>query len=123
MALSRRQQLMSRFAALKKERLRWDMTIRDIAEQMAPYRVFWDWKGAAERNKGDRREDQIINPKPLETLGILSAGMMAGITSPARPWFNLTISDIELGEEICSSGGVPEAWTFTQDHVFLHETG
>lgn len=33
-----------------------------------------------------------------------------------------SISDIELGEEICSTGGVPEAFTFTQDHVFLHET-
>lgn len=50
-------------------------------------------------NKGDRRNQNIIDSTATEAAGVLSAGMMAGLTSPARPWFQLTVPDPELAEQ------------------------
>lgn len=41
-------------------------------------------------NRGDRRNNNIINNKAIISHRTLRSGMMAGITSPARPWFKLT---------------------------------
>jgi hypothetical protein len=40
-------------------------------------------------NKGDYRNDSIIDSTATMALRTLRSGMMAGITSPARPWFKL----------------------------------
>jgi hypothetical protein len=44
-------------------------------------------------NKGDRRSQKIIDGTPTRALRTLTAGMMGGITSPARPWFRLGVPD------------------------------
>ncbi len=49
-------------------------------------------------NKGDKRNSNIIDSTATEAAGTLSAGMMSGITSPARPWFLLGLPDPELAE-------------------------
>lgn len=90
MAKTRREHYEERLAALKKERASWDAENREVAAQMAPYRVS-DKSGA--RNKGEKLDADIINSTPVLALGILAAGMMAGITSPARKWFGLTHGD------------------------------
>ena len=40
-------------------------------------------------NKGDRRNQRIIDNTPVVASRTLVSGMMAGITSPSRPWFRL----------------------------------
>ena len=40
----------------------------------------------------------MINNTPLRAARTLAAGMMAGLTSPARPWFRLTTPDPALAE-------------------------
>jgi hypothetical protein len=45
-----------------------------------------------------RRNERLYNEVAKMSANILSAGMMAGITSPARPWFKLTHPDPELEE-------------------------
>ena len=40
-------------------------------------------------NRGDRRNRNIIDTTPVYALRTLVSGMMAGITSPSRPWFRL----------------------------------
>lgn len=40
-------------------------------------------------NKGDYRNEHIIDSTATMALRTLRSGMMAGITSPARPWFKL----------------------------------
>lgn len=47
-------------------------------------------------NRGDRRNNNIINNKAIICHRTLRSGMMAGITSPARPWFKLTPGDPKL---------------------------
>lgn len=47
-------------------------------------------------NRGDRRNNNIINNKAITSLRTLRSGMMAGITSPARPWFRLMPGNLDL---------------------------
>jgi hypothetical protein len=50
-------------------------------------------------NKGDRRNQKIIDSTATSAARTLSAGMMAGVTSPARPWFRLITGDAEVDEQ------------------------
>lgn len=49
-------------------------------------------------NKGDRRNQDIIDSTATEAVSVLAAGMMSGMTSPARPWFRLITGYAELDE-------------------------
>jgi hypothetical protein len=51
-----------------------------------------------DRNKGDKRHNSILDSTGTRALRVLAAGMMAGMTSPARPWFRLTTSFPQLDE-------------------------
>jgi hypothetical protein len=44
-------------------------------------------------NKGERRNTKIIDSTATSASDALRAGMMGGVTSPARPWFRLTTPD------------------------------
>lgn len=50
-------------------------------------------------NKGDRRNQNIIDSTATESVSVLAAGMMSGVTSPARPWFRLLTGYPELDEQ------------------------
>ncbi len=52
----------------------------------------------SDRNKGTKRNTKQINNTSRLALRTLAGGMMAGITSPARPWFRLGVSDPQLRE-------------------------
>lgn len=52
----------------------------------------------SDANKGDRRNLKIIDSTATLAARTLRAGMMGGVTSPARPWFRLNVPDQELGE-------------------------
>lgn len=49
-------------------------------------------------NRGERRSQKIIDSTATLAARTLSSGMMAGVTSPARPWFRLTTPDPGLAE-------------------------
>lgn len=49
-------------------------------------------------NKGGGRNSKIINNTAVRAARTLSSGMMAGITSPSRAWFKLTLSEDEADE-------------------------
>lgn len=50
-------------------------------------------------NRGERRNLNIIDATASLALRTLRSGMMAGITSPSRPWFRLATQDVELSED------------------------
>lgn len=101
-----RQRYEKRLTSLKNERASWDAHWRELAEHIQPRRSrFFQ----SERNKGDKKHGTIINGTPTWAARVLSSGMMAGITSPARPWFRLATPDPELNEY-----GAVKQW--------LHET-
>jgi hypothetical protein len=51
-----------------------------------------------ERNKGDKVNQMIINETATLALRTLESGLMAGMSSPARPWFVLGPPDPEMAE-------------------------
>ncbi len=50
----------------------------------------------SDRNKGHKRDTKQFNNTSRTANRTLASGMMAGITSPARPWFRLGTTDEEL---------------------------
>lgn len=51
-----------------------------------------------DRNKGDKRFNNIYDNTGTRCVRVLAAGLMSGMTSPARPWFRLATRDKMLME-------------------------
>ncbi len=50
----------------------------------------------SQRNKGHKRNTKQLNNTSRLSVRALSSGMMAGTTSPSRPWFKLSSGDTDL---------------------------
>jgi hypothetical protein len=87
-----RNQILMRWGTLKRERASWFAHWQDISRNLLPRqgRFFIE-----DRNKGDKRHNAIYDSTGTRALRVLSAGMMGGATSPARPWFRLKVKDTE----------------------------
>ena len=86
---------MRRLQALKAERSSWEAHWQEIARNMMPRAGrFAEGRG----DRGGKKHNSIIDNTPILAARTLGAGMMAGATSPARPWFRLTTSDPKLDE-------------------------
>lgn len=82
-------------AEMETERQPWQVYWKDVADYILPRRYT---SLHSRRTKG--RQAELRNPKILDGSGTLAsrtlaAGMMNGITSPARPWFNFRIKGLE----------------------------
>lgn len=73
-------------------RSHWAELSRNIQPRMGRY------LGDNNHDMGDKRRNNIIDSTGTRALRTMTAGLMAGITSPARPWFNLGTPDSELNE-------------------------
>lgn len=92
---TQRANYLNRFTALKNERSEWDEHWKSLSEYFLPRtgRFF-----TSDVNRGDKRWNSIYDSTGTRALRTLSAGMMSGMTSPARPWFRLAIPDTDLME-------------------------
>lgn len=90
-----RQKLFTRWSNLRSERSGFSAHWQDISSYLLPYngRFF-----IQDRNRGDRKFNKIYDSTGTRCLRILGAGLMAGATSPARPWFRLKTPDDDLNE-------------------------
>lgn len=91
-----RQKYLKRLEALRSERNSWRAHWKDLSDYILP-------RGSrflsSERNKGEKKSASlIVNGTATHGQRVLAAGMMAGITSPARTWFRLTTRDPALSE-------------------------
>lgn len=88
-----RDRLLTRWGQLKTERASWWAHWKEISDYLLPRsgRFF-----VQDRDKGWRRHNNIYDSTGTRALRVLAAGMMAGMTSPARPWFRLATSDPDL---------------------------
>lgn len=93
--INRRQRLLARKAALWSERSSWITHWREISDYQQPRAGRFV---ATDRNKGDKRTNHILDNTAVFGARTLAAGLMSGVTSPARPWFRLEIKDKELME-------------------------
>ena len=81
--------------ALWSDRSSFDAHWKEIADWMLPRRIRFF---ASDRNKGDKRNQNIIDSTARFSARTLQSGLHAGLTSPARPWFTLTTPDPDLAE-------------------------
>lgn len=87
-----RDHLLSRLSSLDRERSGHFATWRELAAQFAPLRGrFHD--NPNDPGRGRRRDPHIADNTPLLAARTLASGMMAGLSSPARPWFRLRLAD------------------------------
>jgi hypothetical protein len=84
---------LARWGQLKSERASWVPHWTELSRHLQPRlgRFFVN-----DRNRGEKRHNAIYDSSGTRALRILAAGMMAGMTSPARPWFRLTTADPQL---------------------------
>ena len=88
-----RQKLLMRWGQMKTERASWWGHWQEVSTYVLP------WNGRyfrQDRDKGIRRNNQIYDNTGIRALRTLGAGLMAGATSPARPWFRLGTHDPDL---------------------------
>ncbi len=97
----------TRLTRLDQERLSFWNTWRDIASQMAPRRGRF-LSAANDTQKGARRDNRIIDNTPLLSARIMASGMMAGISSPARPWFRLKLADADANKDAANRAWLDE---------------
>lgn len=93
--LTQYERYLRRKQAMWKTRSSWDSEWMDLATYLIPrssrFQIF-------DKNKGGNKHQNIYDSTGTKALRTLAAGLMAGMTSPARPWFRLTTTDPELEE-------------------------
>jgi hypothetical protein len=84
-------------SSLKTEQDGWVSHWKDLSENFMPRRgrALFDQNRT---NRGEKLNRKMIDPTPGLALRTLASGMMAGLTSPARPWFRLVTPDTEMME-------------------------
>lgn len=78
---------------------------RDLGDYILPRRPRFT---SSDTNKGDRRNQKIIDSTASLAVRTTRSGMMSGVTSPARPWFRLGTPNPKMME----AGAVKE-WLHT----------
>jgi hypothetical protein len=84
-----------RLEALKSERSSFIPTWRELSDYHLAHRGRFL---TSDRNKGHKRNTRQYNNTSKMAARTLASGMMAGITSPARPWFKLGAPDPKLND-------------------------
>ncbi len=95
--LSCKARIVRRLNLLKSERAGWLPMYQDLSDYIQPYagRFY-----VTDRNRGELHQfNNIIDDCATEALDILAAGLMGGLTSPARPWFRLGVGDPKLRDD------------------------
>lgn len=90
-----KERMQARLGALSSERSSWVSQWTDISQNIMPItgRFF-----TSDRNKGQNRFSRIYDNTGTIAARTLAAGMLGGLTSPARPWFRLKTGDAALDE-------------------------
>lgn len=84
-----------RWNALVAERSSWFSHWQEISQFILPRSGRFVTQ---DRNRGDKKHNNIYDSTGCRAHRTLAAGLMAGITSPARPWMRLSVSDQQLAD-------------------------
>ena len=83
-----------RYDALKQSRAAWVSTWKELAKYMAPTRGLWEEESPNTPRRVDHKT--LLDSSASLAVGVLGAGMMSGLTSPARSWFDITLNPSSL---------------------------
>lgn len=90
------QQLEKFRAQLEAARSTWISVWKDLTDYVLPRRGRFS---SNTTNQGTQNTAKINDTAATLAARVLSAGMMSGITSPARPWFRLTVPDPDMVDD------------------------
>lgn len=90
-----RDALTKRYSSLKKEREPWMRDWKNCSSYMLPRTGRFL---TTQNNRGAPDMNLIYDSTGTQAVRVLAAGMLSGMTSPARPWFRLSIPDDDLAE-------------------------
>lgn len=90
-----RNKIETRWHQLRTDRSSWFSHWQEISTYLLPRngRFF-----TTERDRGRKKHNNIYDSTAIRANRTLAAGMMSGMTSPARPWFRLATPDQELND-------------------------
>ena len=75
------------------ERSKHEQTWQLLSRYIYPMRGRFHEEGGC--REGHRRDQYLIDPYPMDALTKCAAGLHSGLTSPSRPWFELSLQDSE----------------------------
>lgn len=84
-----------RLESLRSERSSFISLYRELSDNILAHRGRFL---SSDRNKGHKRNTRQYNNTARYASRVQEAGMMAGISSPARPWFALRAQDPDMNE-------------------------
>ena len=87
----------ARFKDLQNQRSPYEARYRELARFILPDSGRFEVSSTTAARAADRWKD-IYDASATDAVGALAAGLLGGITSPARPWFRLTTGDPEKDE-------------------------
>ena len=90
-----KKRILRRGQGLITQRSSWLTDWMDVSAYLAPRLGRWF---PTDTNRGGRKSQLIYDRTAARGLRVLSAGLMSGMTSPARPWFRLTTRDPDLAK-------------------------
>ncbi len=91
-------QLNRRKAALEEERRGYLTHWQDLSDVILPRRGRALINGQYDAVRGGKKNQRIIDSTGTIAARICASGLMSGITSPARPWFRLSLPDPKLAD-------------------------
>lgn len=94
--------LLRRYIKLENDRQSWRNHWIEITDYLMPRRG--RYMIDSQNNRGRKRNNKIIDSTGTQALRTMAAGMMSGMTSPARPWHRRKVRD-----ELMDDGEV-RAW-------------
>lgn len=86
-----------RYRKLEDDRSSWRSQWIELTDYLLPRRGRYLLE--SQNSKGRKRNSKIVDNTAGQALRTLSAGMMSGLTSPARPWFRIMPEFDELMNE------------------------
>ena len=93
----KRSRILRRYVQLENDRSSWRNHWMEISDYILPRRGRYLFQ--TQDDHGKKRNNKIIDSTGTQAIRTMAAGMMSGMTSPARPWFRFGLEDDALMDD------------------------
>ena len=102
--------LSRRYDSLLRRRAPWDSAWQSLADHFLPTRCRLNPQADA-AEEGPMLNRGLVDATGILAMRTLAAGLQGGLTSPARPWFRLSLDDTELARSRAGQAWLDEVAT------------
>lgn len=93
----KRSRILRRYVQLENDRSSWRNHWMEISDYILPRRGRFLFQ--TQDDHGKKRNSKIIDSTGTQAIRTMAAGMMSGMTSPARPWFRFGMQNEKLMDD------------------------